>query len=726
MKWMRACLLGLCVPALALPLSAQSQNNLDFLTGLPDYRQVRSMLHDYLMLQAVRQLDERGKKVEQISTPEEVAKRRAYIREQMVKDLGGFPQMTPLNARVVGTLDRDGYKIDKVIFESQPNFYVTGNLYLPKSGHPPYPGVLFPLGHEEGGKSNADWQQTLGEMARRGYVGFAWDPVGQGERVQLYDADLEAGKIPASTAEHTDMGAQCLLLGDALARYTIWDGMRALDYLISRPEVDAQRIACTGNSGGGTHTAYLAALDDRIKVAMPSCYITSWKRLLESIGPQDAEQCLPPWIEQGLDHGDFIIAFSPKPYLILSAIRDFVSINGARETYAEAQHIYSVLGVPGHVSQFEADNGHGYSEPRRVAAYQWLDRWFKGKADESPEVPVAPASEEELRCTPSGQVNTSLGGETVFSLNEKRYGEIRPHRRQLITPQAVEEFREQIKDKVKQLAGYEHANVELNVKPFGTIQKDGYHIDKLTYRSEPGIDIPSLLFVPEGGQARMPAVLYVNSKGKSAGAAEIEAMVKGGMVVLAIDARGWGETGPNAEAGERGQLFPNYGVAMIAMLLGKTLVAMRAEDIQCGADLLASRAEVDAERIYGMGVGGGAVPLLHQAVFDNRLKKIILQEGLVSYGMAESYKIQRGIFESIIPGVLKEYDLPDLVAVLAPRPVWVIDATDPLGNRVAIEKVRSEYAEAMDAYKLSGAADALRIQVTEPADEFSATYRGLK
>ena len=139
-----------------------------------------------------------------------------------------------------------------------------------------------------------------------------------------------------STTEHTILGIQCLLAGDSLARYTIWDGMRALDYLLSRPEVDASRIAVTGNSGGGTHTAYLAALDDRIHVAAPSCYLTSWRALLETIGPQDAEQDLLPWIGNGLDHADFIYAFSPKPYLVLSAIRDFFSISGARATYKEA------------------------------------------------------------------------------------------------------------------------------------------------------------------------------------------------------------------------------------------------------------------------------------------------------------------------------------------------------------------------------------------------------
>ncbi|MGA3323513.1 MAG: alpha/beta hydrolase family protein [Terriglobia bacterium] len=729
MKAKRWFLPALWVFVLAAPLSAQN-SNFDFLSDLPDYAHLRSMLREYLNREAISRLEERRQQIARLSTPEEVAKRQAYVREQMIRDLGGFPGRTPLNARVVGTLDRDGYKIEKVIFESQPHFYVTGNLYLPKTGHPPYPGVLFPLGHENGGKSNEDWQQTLGTLARRGYVAFTWDTIGQGERVQLYDPDLEAGKISESTDEHTDMGVQCLLLGDTLARYTIWDGMRALDYLLSRPEVDAARIACTGNSGGGTHTAYLAALDDRIKVAMPSCYITSWRRILESIGPQDAEQCIPPWIGQGLDHGDLVLAFSPKPYLILSAIRDFFSINGVRETYQEAQHVYSVMGAPDKVSEFEADNGHGYLQPRRLAAYRWLDRWFKGREDNGPEEPVAPASEEALRCTDSGQVTISLGGETVFSLNQKRYEEVEPKRTPLTDAQSVAAFGKEIRSKVQQLAGYQPVAAPLNVKPFGVIHNEGCRVEKLTYESEPGIIVPSLLFVPENVEGRKPGVLYVSSKGKANSGGEIEALVKSGVVVLAIDARGWGETSRKTNWEEGGwdtwnALFPNYDNAMIAMLLGKTLVAMRAHDIECGVDVLANRPEVDGGKIYGMAVGAATIPLLHHAVFDTRLKKVVLKGGLISYGSVETFRIQRGIIENVIPGVLKAYDLPDLVAALVPRPTWIVDARDPLGHRVGIAEVRGQYAGAVEAFKSTGAQDALHIEVTEPRDEFGTTYRGL-
>src|SRR6266850_2147085 len=343
---------------LAVPAAAQESEDLNFASGLEQFHDIRGMLPSYLNNIGLRMLEERKHQVERLATIEDVNKRRIYIRERMLDDLGGFPERTPLNARVVGTLERAGYRIEKVIFESQPHFYVTANLYLPTTGHPPYPAILFPLGHEPGGKTNATWQQMLGSLATKGFVALTWDPIGQGERVQIYDEDLRESKVGDSTTEHTVVGAQCLLIGDHLARYTIWDGMRALDYLLSRPEVDPKRVGLTGNSGGGTHTAYLAALDDRIQVAAPSCYITSWRLMLQTIGPQDAEQTFPFWLRDGLDYPDYLYAFGAKPFLMLTAIRDFFPIGGARATFAEARQVLGNLGMAGNIDMFSYDDGH--------------------------------------------------------------------------------------------------------------------------------------------------------------------------------------------------------------------------------------------------------------------------------------------------------------------------------------------------------------------------------
>ncbi len=701
----------------AVPAAAQESEDLNFASGLEQFQDIRRMLPSYLNNIGLQMLTLRQRQIERLATIEDVSRRRAYIRERMLNDLGGFPERTPLNARVVGVLQRPGYRIEKVIFESQPHFYVTANLYLPTTGHPPYPAILFPLGHEPGGKANPTWQQMLGSLATKGFVALTWDPIGQGERLQIYDEDLRESKVGDSTTEHTVVGAQCLLIGDHLARYTIWDGMRALDYLLSRPEVDPTRVGLTGNSGGGTHTAYIAALDDRIQVAAPSCYITSWRLMLQTIGPQDAEQTFPFWLQDGLDYPDYLYAFAPKPYLLLSAIRDFFPIAGARETFVEAAKVYSAIGAKEKLAMFEADDGHGYNKTRRLAAYEWFGRWLKGVEDKDPEPQIEMATPEELRCAPTGQVSTSLGGESVFTLNQKRLERLKANRR----TQPVE-----LPGKAQELIHYEPSSTSLQVRPYGTIPRSGYHIEKLTYESEPGITIPSLLFVPDGDGKRA-GVLLVSGDGKKASAPEAEQLVTSGMVVLSIDARGFGETQVNTDVDSKefDHYFGDFKDAMTALLIGKTMVGMRALDITRGVDLLSARQGIDRGKIYVYGKKGGSVPSLYAAVLDRRIRKLILEDMLSSYDSVGENIIHRQVFESVVPGALKFYDLPDLVATLAPRQVSIVSAADPLGHELPANAVQKEYSRAVEAYRQMGVERAIHIRNRMPGEDTTTIYREL-
>ena len=664
-------------------LAAQQTSALDFLTGLTEYQQVRSVLGRYMNAQAMRLLDERRRAVERLSGAKDVEMRRAYIRKQFLAALGELPERTPLNARVVGVIERADYRIEKVVFQSQPGFFVTANLYVPKRGTPPYPAVLYPLGHERGGKSYPVWQQMLGSLATKGFVALTWDPLGQGERVQLWDPAFGDRRLSGSTMEHTIQGVQCLLTGDNLARYTIWDGMRALDYLVSRPEVDAKRIACSGNSGGGTHTAYLSALDDRIQVAAPSCYLTSWRKLLTTIGPQDAEQCLPPWLEYQMDHPDFVIAFAPKPYLMLSAIRDFFSITGARETFQEAKKVYRLAGAEEKMHMVDADDGHGFSKPRRMAAYRWFARWLKDAEDNEPEPEIQLATREELNCTATGQVVTSLGGETVHSLNRRR-AELAIAARPAFSAAVV-----------RRAIAFEEARGEVPAWPCGTIERTGYSIEKWVYHSEPGIPVPALLYVPEGS-GRRPAVILADGRGKSAGDTEASELAQNGAVVLSIDLRGMGETRSTeaTKGGDWNRFLGDYDAAMTGLLVGRPLAGMRVRDIQHGLNLLEKRAEADPARLYAIGRGAAAVPMLHAAALDPRVKRLTLDGMLVSYRAVVEAKVHQGVFETITRGVLRAYDLPELAASLAPRPVWLVDATDPLGRPLPKSAVETAHQTA--------------------------------
>jgi cephalosporin-C deacetylase-like acetyl esterase len=712
--------------ALAAP-PLQAQQQLDFLRDLAEFEDIRQMLPDYLKRLAHGLLAERQRTVEKITTQQQVDERRAHVRRVITEAVGGFPERTPLNPRVTGVLEKSDYKVEKVIFESRPNFYVTANLYLPKTGQPPYPGVLFPLGHEEGAKSHDYWQFMLCSLAKKGYVALAWDPIGQGERAQIYDEDFGDLKLVRSTTEHTMLGVQCLLTGSNVAQFTIWDGLRALDYLLSRPEVDRSRIACTGNSGGGTHTAYITALEDRIHVAMPSCYLTSWGYLLDTIGPQDAEQVLLPFIGAGLDHPDFIYAFAPRPYLILSAVRDFFSIGGARATFAEATRLYERLGVSEKIAMSEVDRGHGYHKPNREAAYNWLSRQFKGVEDRAPEPDIELAAFEDLSCTATGQVATSLGGETVFTINRKRAAALDPKLPPIQTPADLAAYRKEITQRVRRISALDYEKTAPQVRPYAQIDRPGYRIEKLAYLSEPGIYIPSLLFVPEGAPARRPAIVYVHGRGKSAEAqpgAEIEWFTKKGNVVLAIDVRGMGETSrlDDRNGSDFPRYFGDYESAMTAFLIGRTLVGMRAADILRGVDLLASRSEVDAARISAIGKGLGAVPLLYAAALDDRIHKLAFEQILVSYRAIVEQRLHRGVLESIIPGVLGQFDLGDLLASLIPRRTWIVNALNPLGTRLWPDAAQKAYTPTAEAFRRGGAPAAFKTARRLGNDDPAAVY----
>jgi hypothetical protein len=194
---------------------------------------IDEMLHRYLLDQARQHFEARRKAIAAIKTPDDIARRQKDLRAFFLRSLGDLPDRTPLEPHVVGTLKRDGYRVEKIIFESRPNHHVTANLYVPE-GKPPFPGVLVPCGHSDNGKAHVDYQRMCILLARNGMAVLCYDPIGQGERFQFLDT---RGKpVVRGTTEHTMAGIGALLVGRQLASYRIWDGFRALDYLASRPK----------------------------------------------------------------------------------------------------------------------------------------------------------------------------------------------------------------------------------------------------------------------------------------------------------------------------------------------------------------------------------------------------------------------------------------------------------------------------------------------------------
>ena len=335
-------------------------------------------------------------------------------RERLAAAIGGLPSArTPLRARVVGTLPGQGYRIEKVIFESLPGLHVTALLYVPEGAAGRRPAVLVACGHSAEGKAFRNYQEICARLARRGYVVLCWDPVGQGERSQFWDATRGRSRYNLICGEHAVLGNLACLAGANLARWEVWDGMRAADYLLTRPEVDPRRLAITGTSGGGFQAATIGALDERLSIVAPSCFITSLPmRMANRIfddPDSDPEQDPFGSVSGGVDHPGLLLLVHPRPLIIAAAVKDFVPIEGARRTFREIASVYRRFGGGDHVALVEGVHEHRFSDENQDAVFAFLDR-FNGLPVTHRFDSFTPLTSETLRCTASGQVRVDVEG----------------------------------------------------------------------------------------------------------------------------------------------------------------------------------------------------------------------------------------------------------------------------------------------------------------------------
>ena len=639
------------------------------------------MLETHLAALAGRLLDERAAAVTRLDTREAIEARQATIRARLADQIGGLPAATsPLNARTTARFAREGYRVENVIFESLPGFRVTANLYVPTRGTPPYPAVIGTAGHSTNGKASAIYQSAWIGFARRGFVVLAIDPPGQGERLEYYDPDTGRSRAGIGVPEHIMAGTQVLLTGGSLARYMVIDGRRAFDYLAARPEVDRARIAVAGNSGGGTQAAYLAVFEPRLAAAVVSCYITGWRELWSTEGPQDAEQVFPGFLRGGFDFGDFLLAFAPKPVLMTTAIRDYFPIDGARGTHRETARLFDLLEVPAHAGYFEYDDTHGWSKPRREAAYRWLDKHFLERDSAGEEGPVEPEPDSVLYATPTGYLSTSVGSETVQSLNlavARRLEQSRPAA-----------TREQIA-RALELSAPQRAPASVEK---ARIQQEGYQIEKLEIEVRPDVRIPALRFVPAGASGRTPAVLVVSSLGKtreSQSGQDVLDFVRAGRIVLAVDPRGIGEAGPPPRSNGYDS---TYQLAARTWLTGRSLAAMQVEDVLLAFRLLQADPRVDAGRIAILGKESAGVLALLAAALEPAVHRVAIEHSVTSYMEIARARIHQNVTHLVVPGVLKTFDLPDAIRLIAPRRLWVVSPVQPNGAPAILREVRARMA----------------------------------
>ena len=621
------------------------------------------MMNHYLRGRAQEQFEKWKAEYEQRTTPEQIAEYQKRLRSKFLEAIGEFPQRTPLNPQITGVVQRKGYKVGKVIFESQPKHYVSAVLFLPDSAKhkPPYPGVLVPCGHSRNGKAYESYQTMGALLALNGMAALVFDPIDQGERSQM------PSRLPElqGTKAHTMLGVGSILLGRNTARFEIWDGMRGIDYLQSRPEVDPSRIGCTGNSGGGTQTSYLMSLDERIIAAAPSCYITSFERLLSTIGPQDAEQNIFGQLAFGMDHADYLMMRAPTPIIICAATRDFFDIGGTWESFRYAKRLYSRMEFAERIELLENDASHNYNQIQRQSVVRWMSRWLLKKDEPITEPAIELLNEEEIQCTPKGQVMDLKGAQSTYDLNRDYEKELVKQRSELWKTKS----QTALLNRVRELAGI-HKLAELpkpRVESIGIEDRSDYKIEKLIIKSEDGIYLPALMFLPKQKQSK-GMVLYVHENGKDKDAGPggaIENLAKAGRSVLAVDLRGTGETQQTGQKklGE-GTGF-DWKNVYTAYLLGRSYVGMRAEDILICARFLQQQED---GRVDLVAVGHVSVPALHAAALESDIfGSVKLIRGLVSWSNLIASGRSQNQLVNTVHGALTVYDLPDLAATLGDK-----------------------------------------------------------
>ncbi|MGE3818077.1 MAG: alpha/beta hydrolase family protein [Isosphaeraceae bacterium] len=656
----------------------QSPDDLTVLTSNPGEVVPGKRLYTYLEDQARAHFDARRAAVAALKTPDDLLKRQAELKAKFREALGELPdEKTPLNPRTLGRAKKDGYSVERVVYESRPGHHVTANFYLPE-GEGPFPGVLVPCGHSANGKAAEPYQRISILLAKNGLASLCYDPIGQGERIQVLD-DAGAPAVKGSTVEHTMVGVGAWLVGRSAAGYRVWDGIRSLDYLASRPEVDPSRLGCTGNSGGGTLTSYLMALDDRIAVAAPSCYVTSLERLFATIGPQDAEQNVTGQVALGIEHADYVLMRAPRPTLLCVGTRDYFDVDGSWTTFREVKRAYCALGHGERVDLFESDETHGFTLPRRQASMRWMRRWLLGKDDAPTEEPFPVASDAELQVTTSGQVLKEYQGVSAFDLNARRAEALAKSRADRESGRDAKTLREEVRERLA------IPNVGGDVVVSGqdrALRRDGLRIDRWAITTEPGVTIPVLLFRPETRKPERPTIVYVGAdRAIAAPGGAVDALCQAGHAVAIVEPRGTGETRPTPP-GRGGYGHGPFGnderEAFLSLHLNRPLLGQRVYDVLQA--LRAIRPSDGPARFRLVGIGGGGPVALHAALLADDVAEVELEGAIRSWTDVATTPISNGQLASVVPGVLESYDLPDLVKALAPRPVTIRSPVDPSGR----------------------------------------------
>jgi len=631
---------------------------------LPVQIDLRDMLRRHIVGRSLGCLERAAKRRRNALQSGDIDGYRQTLKAAVREFYGELPAgrgAPPPSVRSVSSHDKEGYRVENVLFESFPGWEVNASVYVPAGFAPPFHAVVVPVGHS--GKQYENYQLPAQMFARCGYLAVLFDPPGQ-------DSEKQPGN------DHFIDGVRPYLIGETSSRYFIADALRCIDYLATRPDVTLDDgVAMTGVSGGGVTTIFSVNLDDRIAVIGPSC-------CLSPLADLDVTQCYSGCPEthmwrryaQGVDSVDLLCAASPMPTLMMAGKRDEVFRVEDTTRLAEEVKSFFLAQNAGERFQFFVDeSGHGYSLRQARAMVRFMDRWLRAEPDRSlpdwPDESFTVDPYDELKCHPRTDVN-------MRTLTRDRAAALANGR---------DRDAQRIRRAARGIAGVE-GDIPAPPAELGDLFRVWtHHWQQPLLEPEQDIALPATFVIAD--EAPAPSILHFDDEGRNhliyrngllTRAIRFADRERAGFNLFSADLRGWGDTRPAIYPYE----MTSWGgvdrcLAYMSAALGDPVMSMRIRDgLSCLA-YLRSRPEVAPDRIVVTGCGLGAMVALHVAAIADKLAGVVVWDGLADFMSLIESREYVWPADAFVPHALLHYDLPDLAqSISAPTRFF-----NPLGAK---------------------------------------------
>ena len=745
--------------------------------------------------QAMQLLAERKAGVAKVITRAEWRTRQASVLSTLRNETFApinLPK-TPLNPVVTKrTKDPRGFEVINIIFESRPKFYVTGSLFLPsnRSTASRLPGVVFSNGHwclDHRDVASARQQNVILNTVMLGIAVFAYDSIGQGERTQYLDPATNRSRVGGCTFnpdtcepigiahnEENYIGRQAWLTDVTTPSLWLWDSIRAVDLLASRPEVDSGKLGAMGCSGGGTQTAFLASVDERIGPAVVACYSSTFEREWQHSGPSTQYQHFAGGFASGLDKQDLYQARAPKPTLQLVTTDDpAFPLQGARDMLSSSFPAFHALGNGAALEGHEAIFAHGWVTPNNEAMYRFFARTFQLSAHvNTTERAFEPLPCRVLTVTTTGRVMDSLPGmQTAHGLLLEALTRLTAA---LTKARGSPGFLTRLPTTAARVSGMVTSTQAALGSPWamGSMYARGQRGDAsgvdtercaterdFTQNCTVG-DIEKWVVPSEGvcvsvvwvrrpanlsDTSSVPAVVLLSAGAESSNGTALSNAIWAQMVghghsvaLVVASLCGLGETGPENRAENDSRTSPRLGgdsgesTQGMPRFLGRSTVGFHAGEIQRVLKFVESRGDISGVAAVVAADHTGPAALHALATFvpemGSRLDRGASNVALAVVGSVSDYasvvKAEYYATPSVIDitGVLAHYDLPDLSAALAPRPQLLLGPVDPMLQPLPASQATAAFSVAQTEYARQGHAANFRVETCNTSNPFSVAH----